>query len=853
MRKQRNNRVVSHELFGGCWKLSRLSFAIALGLTGQVFAADEDNKEIPLLAYNTAFIQGLGQPEDLKQFLEGNSILPGTYRVDVYVNRSLSARQDVVFEKRADGEISPCLTFEMLRNFGIDMDALVTEGKLDGQIPPTSCIDIKQISPQASVEYEANLLRLHVNVPQASMSRSARGYISPDLWDEGVTAAFSNYSLNANRRQNNNITNDILFLSMRNGLNVGPWRLRNESSYSDTSTGPAKYTNNRSYAQRDITSLKSQLTLGETYSNSEVFDSVRYRGVQLSSDLAMLPDSERGYAPVIRGVANSNATVEVSQNGYVMYSTNVSAGPFELTDVYPTGSNGDLDITITEADGQVRTFTQAFASLPVMTRRGTFRYSLDAGQYDNLQEGADKPVFGTGNLVYGLTDNLTTFGGLTLSSGFTAANAGVGMNTPLGAVSVDATQSESTTRRGNNTGQSVRFLYSKTLANSSTTFTLAGYRYSTEGYRTFNEHVDDESREAGDVPTGRARSKFNLSINQNLGSKFGSLYLSASDQDYWNLKGRTRTFQVGYNGHWDVMNYSLNVSHTKFADNNAAYSDFRGSRDSDTQVTVSVSFPLGQESRSSRASFSASRDSYGSSGRANLSGYVDGRDDLNYSLGASRSTTGDYSGDGQLAAKTPYANLGAGYSQGKNFKAANLTARGSIVAHAGGVNFGQPVGETFTLAEVENTPGIKVGSYAGVKTAGNGYAIVPNAQPYRTNWINLNTNDLGADVELESTSQQVVPRRGAITKASFKAKTGRRLEALFSRANGEKVPFGAVVENEAGQQLAIVDPRQAALVLLEKPEGKLKVKWGEESCSAIYSLTEVKAGENYQSKTLICQ
>lgn len=853
MRKQRKDQSISFSAADTRWVLSRLAFAIGFGLTSQVFADDKGNSEFPLLAYNTAFIQGLGQPEDLKQFLEGNSVLPGTYRVDIYVNRSLSARQDVVFEKRADGAISPCLTFEMLRNLGVDMDALVAEGKLDAQIPPTTCIDLKQISPQANVEYEANLLRLHVNVPQASMSRSARGYISPDLWDEGVTAAFSNYSVNANRRQNNNVTNDILFLSMRNGLNVGPWRLRNESSYSDTTTGPAKYTNNRSYAQRDITSLKSQLTLGETYSNSEIFDSVRYRGVQLSSDLAMLPDSERGYAPVVRGVANSNATVEVSQNGYVMYSTNVSAGPFELTDVYPTGSNGDLEITITEADGEVRKFIQAFASLPVMTRRGTFRYSLDTGQYDNLQEDAANPIFGTGNLVYGLTDDLTTFGGLTLSNGFTAANAGVGMNTPLGAVSVDATQSGSNTREGKNTGQSVRFLYSKTLAGSSTTFTLAGYRYSTEGYRTFTEHVDDESREPGNAPVGRARSKFNLTVNQNLGSKLGSLYLSASDQDYWNLKGRTRTFQVGYNGHWDIVNYSVNVAHTKFADNNAAYSDFRGSRDSDTQVSLSVSLPLGRESRSTRASFSASHDSYGSSGRANLYGYVDGRDDLNYSLGASRNSTGDYVGDGQLTAKTPYANLGAGYSQGKDFKAANLTARGSIVAHGGGVNFGQPVGETFTLAEVENTPGIKVGSYAGVKTAGNGYAIVPNAQPYRANWVNLNTKELGADVELESTSQQVVPRRGSITKASFKAKTGRRLEALFSQASGEKIPFGAVVENEAGQQVAIVDPRQTALILLEKSEGSLKVKWGQKNCSAAYSLAEAKVGENYQSQTLTCQ
>lgn len=853
MRKKTKRPIVNQGLKAPLWRLSQLSLAMALGLSGQAFAEGEGTKEIPLLAYNMAFIQGLGQPEDLKQFIEGNSVLPGAYRVDIHVNRALSGRQDVMFEQKEDGEVRPCLTFEMLRNLGLDMDALIAAGKLDANIAPITCIDLKAIIPEANVDYEPNLLRLNINVPQASMSRASRGYIDPALWDEGVTAAFSNYSLSGSRRKSDSGTNDSMFLNMRNGVNIGPWRLRNESSYSDNSYGTGEFNSNRNYAQRDITSLKSQLTLGETYSNSDIFDSVRFRGAQLGSDLAMLPESERGYAPVIRGVANSNATVEVKQNGYVLYNTNVSAGPFELTDIYPTGSNGDLEIVITEADGQVRTFTQAFASLPVMTRKGTYRYSLDVGQYDDLQEDSDKPLLGTGNLVYGLTDNVTVFGGLMLSDGFSAANGGAGVNTPFGALSVDATQSSSKTRQGDNTGQSVRFLYSKTLSDTSTTFTLAGYRYSTEGYRTLGEHVDDDSREVGELPRGRARSKFNLTVNQSLGRELGSLYLSASDQDYWNLNGRTRTLQAGYSGHWQSVNYSLNVSHSRYADNFSRGYNTGSTRDRDTQVSVSVSFPFGSESRAPRANLYATHDSNGTSTRGSVSGYVAGRDDVNYSVGVGRTASGETSGEGNISAKTPYANVGAGYSQGSDYKTVNLSARGSVVAHGGGINFGQPVGETFTLAEVENTPGVKVGNYAGIKTAGNGYAIIPSAQPYRGNWVNLNTQDLGADIDLESTSQQVIPRRGAITKASFKAKTGRRLEAMFSQTSGAKVPFGAVVENEAGQQLAIVDPRQTALVLLEKPEGSLKVKWGEESCSAAYSLTEAKAGENYQSQTLTCQ
>ncbi|WP_366545400.1 fimbria/pilus outer membrane usher protein, partial [Salmonella enterica] len=104
------------------------------------------------------------------------------------------------------------------------------------------------------------------------------------------------------------------------------------------------------YAQRNIIALKSQLTFGDSTAPSELFDSVPFRGAQLASDDDMLPDSLRGYAPVVRGIARTNAQVIIKQNGYTIYQSYVSPGAFEITDMYPTGSSGDLDVTIKEAD-----------------------------------------------------------------------------------------------------------------------------------------------------------------------------------------------------------------------------------------------------------------------------------------------------------------------------------------------------------------------------------------------------------------------------------------------------------------------------------------------------------------------
>lgn len=50
--------------------------------------------------------------------------------------------------------------------------------------------------------------------------------------------------------------------------------------------------------QRVIIPFKSELTLGDTWSSSDVFDSVSIRGAKLESDENMLPDSQSGFAPL---------------------------------------------------------------------------------------------------------------------------------------------------------------------------------------------------------------------------------------------------------------------------------------------------------------------------------------------------------------------------------------------------------------------------------------------------------------------------------------------------------------------------------------------------------------------------
>ena len=95
---------------------------------------------------------------------------------------------------------------------------------------------------------------------------------------------------------------------------------------------------------------------GENYTSSLIFDSLRFSGIRLFRDMQMLPDSMQSFTPLVQGVAQSNALITVSQNGYTIYQKRGSPGPFTIADLQLSGSGSDLDVSIKEADGSVRSF-----------------------------------------------------------------------------------------------------------------------------------------------------------------------------------------------------------------------------------------------------------------------------------------------------------------------------------------------------------------------------------------------------------------------------------------------------------------------------------------------------------------
>lgn len=124
-------------------------------------------------------------------------------------------------------------------------------------------------------------------------------------------------------------------MGLRYGLNMGPWRLRSRGSLNWNKDTGSEYNNQDVYLQRDITALKAQMVIGDSYTRGDAFDSFSLSGIRMYNDDRMLPMGSSNYAPVIRGVANSNAKVTVMQSGNKIYETTVPPGRSRLTTLAP--------------------------------------------------------------------------------------------------------------------------------------------------------------------------------------------------------------------------------------------------------------------------------------------------------------------------------------------------------------------------------------------------------------------------------------------------------------------------------------------------------------------------------------
>ncbi|WP_368883129.1 outer membrane usher protein [Proteus mirabilis] len=764
---------------------------------------------------------------DLDKFSKANYIMPGSYVLKIKINNNVLPEQKIKFypSEIDTDNTEACLDKELANKVGFKPDILK---KLawwnDGK-----CVDLNSI-PGTTSSGDLSDSTLQLNIPQAYLDYRSDNWDPPSLWDEGINGAFLDYNINA--KTSHYKQGGQSYTANANGIvgiNLGVWRFRadwqtrlNHSSSSNSTTNTNfKWT--RLFIFRAIKQLESKLLLGETYLNSDLFDSFRFTGANLSSDISMLPPNLRGYAPEITGVANTNATVIISQEGRILYQTQVAAGPFRIQNLSDITS-GKLDVRIEEQDGSVREFQVNTATIPYLTRPGTVRYKLSVGKPTTFDHRSEGDLFASGEFSWGVSNGWSLFGGSLNSQDYNSFAIGVGRDLlSLGAISFDVTQSMAKLPHGERlNGGSYRVNYSKRFDEYDSQVQFAGYRFSERDFMSMSDYLDAKRQ---GQRYGSSKEMYSVSLNKNFADLRLSAYFNYDHLTYWDKPDDDR---------YNLMLTKI-IDLDRIKNINFSLSIYRNiyNKVKDDGAYLSVSLPWADNANIGY-SMATNR-----SETTNQATYYDRiNNNTSYQVSAGHDRRGAI-GSGYIINDNSRSSLTANFSYNHNsYTSVGLGAKGgfTLTPYGGDMHRISALGATRLLVDTDGVSDIPVRGNSGVVNSNIfGKAIIPDVNSYYRNNTKVDLNNIPDDSEMINSVVQATLTEGAIGYRKFEVISGKKMMITVQLKDGSYPPFGSQLLNSKGISTGIInDDGQVYITGINENE-HMTIHWGnDDQCTIIF-------------------
>lgn len=777
-----------------------------------------------------------GQTVDVTRFRYGNPITAGEYESEVWVNGQQRGQIKLKFDDIPDNPIKGlCFTKELWQLLDLKKEALARPFSADA-----ACGDITQMLPAAQAKFDIFSQRLILALPDILLIKRPKGYIPPSQWQQGVPAAFVKYQFNQYQYQSHDRDEKRRsdYLGLKAGVNVGVWSLRHSGSQAWQNGGQQpSYRPIETYVQRDIDAWNSRVMAGDFYTRSSVNENFAVRGVSLLSDSRMLPYSQVGYAPLVRGVAHSNARVRVRQNNQVIYETNVPAGSFEIDELSTNSYGTDLHVEILEADGSRREFRVPTALSSHMLRPKHWRYEFVFGRYregtnvhnDNVAQAA---------FQYGLNNQVTLKTGLTASPRYLSGMMGAIYSNRLGTWESHLKTAQLKQDGRSHHAQALGLSYNKNFNETGTYVYLNWQQFFKNRPLSLSDAMS--AKRFSLQKDSAEKYRYQISLNQKLGEKAGSLYLSGASSRYHGRAKSSHEYQVSYGNQYKNVNYGLGFSQSR---------DMNTGR-KNNQIYANLSIPLGKDKNWLNhhwldVGYQRYRDVNQS--RVAMNGTFG--DDGQWHYGVSGSHRRDKAGvDSQNAysaslgyrASVADWHVNAGrYGDSKQW---GWGVSGALVAHPRGLTLSRELGETFAVIHAKHAKGAEIRGFANLKLDRFGNGIVPSLAPYKVNHIGVNPENLPDDVELLATGKDVIPRAHSVNLVAFPTQVGKIHLFQILLADGQSMPpMAAEALDEKGQTIAYVVQSGQLMTRGLATTGKITLKWDEKAqCQFDYHIAPMQ-------------
>lgn len=693
-------------------------------------------------------------PALASSLLEAPRFTAGKHPITLVVNGQPRGRVDVAFNR--EGQL--CFDRTLL-----DAAQLVEPpAPADGQ----RCFDAVGTWPQMTIEQDPANLSVKLIVPTDAITPTARDFTG---YQTGGFAALLNYDINSLSSDNAGQSSRYLSANTELGFNAGDWIVRSrqvQTWQNDVSTT----THLAAYAQRTFASHETVLQAGQISLYNPVLSGAQITGVQLMTEQAL---QNEGQGSPIEGIAKSQAQVEVRQNGSLIHSTVVPAGPFSLNDVRLLDSRSDVEVTVKETDGGEQRFTVPAAMLGVGLPAPGF--SLAAGQVRNTggSQGND-PWVVSGGWSGAVSPLMQLSAGATGTTDYLAAGVGLGLQ-PGNDTQIQTTLQASDTRAGKpakgvqaDLGISHRIgeQWSVNASTSQRTF----------GYSDLSEAVADIESE---------RSQQRNRDQQTLGLSWSPSGLGV----FSGSVSRSTSFD-GQSSNRAMLSWGTNIGGVSVSA--SAQWHVSGTQNSDDSVYLNLSIPLGENRRARTWVRNA-----GGEYRSGVGLNEQVNDQLSYRVGVEHDTRDKQVQTSAGVSLLPrYSQLDLNYTRSDAERSSyQVAARGGAVLHGEGVTFTPyPVRETFALVSVGDADSIKVSTPSGpVWTDSKGKAVVSQLAAYGRSAVEVDTRSLPRNLDISNGLAVVSAGRGAVDKIDFGITQTRRALLKVTTANGAPLPRGATV------------------------------------------------------------
>ena len=490
---------------------------------------------------------------------------------------------------------------------------------------------------------------------------------------------------------------------------------------------------------------------------------VRFAGLQLARDFAMQPGFVTFPVPSIRGSAQVPSVADVYVNDVLTRSSNVSPGPFDITDIPVVTGSGQVQLIVHDMLGREQLVSESYYASSSLLRRGLDDYSYELG-FLRRSYGVRSNDYGalmvSATQRYGLTDQLT--GEVHLEAAQDVQEAGAGATFVLPQIGeVDVTAAASRSGRGG--GYYAAF----TLDRHSSDF-------------SFGVHSEIASRDyttVGEVGDKRPPAfMFQAFAGMRAGS--GSFGLSFLHRD-----GRTEPDVDLASVNWSARLGRLGTL------NLAARTSLGGPKATAAELLLVV--PLGF---SAGASAGAKLDGGTVGMEASLQKSVPLGTGIGYRIDASTGALNRV--HGRLTVRTDFADFATEVTWLDHRTGVRFAAAGAVGIVGGHPFLSKRLDESFGRVEVGNYAGVRV--YADNqlvgRTGSDGSLIVPDLRPYDGNVVRIDPSDLPPEAEIAQDEAIVRPaaRNGVVVKFAAKSAEAAFLKVVL--ADGTPLPTGSSIE-----------------------------------------------------------